>query len=53
MDGILLQKWRRAAKKDSSDSTVGFERLTNNASTARDAKDAKERQLREGEAELG
>jgi hypothetical protein len=27
-----------------SDFSVGFERLTNNASTARDAKDAKERQ---------
>jgi len=27
-----------------SDFSVGFERLTNNASTARDAKDARERQ---------
>jgi hypothetical protein len=59
--GALLSGWTEFycksrgvhQKKDSSDSTVGFERLTNNASTARDAKDAKERQLREGEAELG
>jgi hypothetical protein len=47
MDGILLQKRRRAPKKDSSDSTVGFERLTNNASTARDAKDAKDAKERQ------
>ncbi|HEV8647531.1 MAG TPA: hypothetical protein VGR01_18380 [Burkholderiales bacterium] len=41
---FYLQKRRRAPKKDSSDSFVGFERLTNYTSTAKDARDAKEKQ---------